>query len=90
MRFRSESGGTFSGVVSVVGYLEFFLFRIDIALPGNVQTFLNRLQILDYRTSGTCRLVQDGFVRLDFIANRLNYYGIISSWQQGLQRDLSI
>lgn len=80
MRFCGQGGRTFAGVISVVGYLELLLLGIHVALPGDVQALLDGLQIFDYGTSGTCRLVQDGLVRLDFIADRFNYYRIISSW----------
>lgn len=36
MRLRSQSGRTFSGVISVMGDFELFLFGINVALPGNI------------------------------------------------------
>lgn len=62
VRLRSQRGHTFPGVVSIVGDFELFLFRINVALPGDIQTLLDGLQILDYRTGGTRRLIQNGLV----------------------------
>lgn len=62
VRFRSQSSCALTGVISVMSYFELLLSGIHVALPRNVQALLDGLQILNYRTGRTCRLIQDGFV----------------------------
>lgn len=68
-----------------MGDFEFLLARINVALPRDVQTFLDRLQILDYRTRGSRYLVQYRLVGFDFVAYCLYDYGIISSRQKSFE-----